>query len=109
LETTKIKELFKEIKDKYNLWDVIEQLDELDRSDEPPDLKQYEIANLLLTTKQLKTRKKHQRNNSLVLNTEDNDNEITIFNFTSEEERKSTLERIYKEGIGITDNELSPE
>ena len=47
METTKIKELFKEIKDKYNLWDVIEQLDELDRSNEPPDLKQYEIANFI--------------------------------------------------------------
>jgi len=44
--------LFKEVKEKYKFWDVIEKLEELDRSDERKELKQGEIVNLLLYTEQ---------------------------------------------------------
>jgi len=52
LESNELKNLFKEVKEKYKLWDVIEKLEELDRSDERKELKQGEIVNLLLYTEQ---------------------------------------------------------
>eukprot|EP00833_Pecoramyces_ruminatium_P017406 jgi/Orpsp1_1/1191438/evm.model.d7180000085824.2 len=43
LGAAQIKELFKEVKEKYELWEVVEQLEELDRSDENFSTKEGEI------------------------------------------------------------------
>eukprot|EP00833_Pecoramyces_ruminatium_P003578 jgi/Orpsp1_1/1177610/evm.model.c7180000062132.1 len=102
LGAAQIKELFKEVKEKYELWEVVEQLEELDRSDENFSTKEGEIVSLLLTSDHRS--KELTNSNQTKFKIDDFDHEILVYNFKDSNERKETLNRIYKEGIGITDS-----
>ena len=90
------------------MWDVIEKLEELDRSDERKELKQGEIVNLLLYT---------EESNSSVSEDEPKQidfkevNEVKIFNYHKDEDlkierREAILDGICGKAIGICDKKF---
>jgi len=96
LESNELKNLFKEVKEKYKLWDVIEKLEELDRSDERKELKQGEIVNLLLYTEQ--SNSSVSEDESKQINFKEV-NEVKIFNYHKDEDLKIGRREVILDGI----------